>query len=122
MTINKKVSSVVDDVIQQLQQLNTEMIINVNIEKNMLGKKSLHLNRNGLKQFANGLKLFENNENQRNHLTQNDTNKLIENQISSNSRITSIKDNNILHNFNYVNSNLNICSEHLKNLKLKVST
>ena len=44
-------------------------------------------------------------------MTQNDTNKLIENQISSNSRITSIKDNNILHNFNYVNSNLNICSE-----------
>ena len=52
---NKKVSSVVDDVIQQLQQLNTEMIINVNIEKNMLGKKSLHLNRNGLKQLAKNL-------------------------------------------------------------------
>ena len=52
---NKKASSVVDDVIQQLQQLNTEMIINVNIEKKMLGKKGLHLNRNGLKQFAKNL-------------------------------------------------------------------
>ena len=39
-------------------------------------------------------------------MTQNDTNKLIENQISHNSRITSIEDNNILHNFNDVNSNL----------------
>ena len=29
---NKKASSVVDDVIKQLQQLNTETIINVNIE------------------------------------------------------------------------------------------
>ena len=35
---NKKASRVVDDVIQQLQQLNTETINNVNIEKNMLGK------------------------------------------------------------------------------------
>ena len=52
---NKKASSVVDDVIQQLQQLNTEMIINVNIEKKMLGKKGLHLNRNCLKQFAKNL-------------------------------------------------------------------
>ena len=52
---NKKESSVVDDVIQQLQQLNTETIINANIEENMLGKKGLHLNRNGLKQFAKNL-------------------------------------------------------------------
>ena len=44
---NKKASSVVDHVIQQLQQLNTETIINVNIKKNMLGKKGLHINRNG---------------------------------------------------------------------------
>ena len=52
---NKKASSVVDNVIQQLQQLNTEMIINVNIEKNMLDKKGLHLNGNGLKQFPKNL-------------------------------------------------------------------
>ena len=32
---NKKASSLVDNVIKQLQQLNTEMIIKVNIEKNM---------------------------------------------------------------------------------------
>ena len=32
---NKKVSSVVDDVIQQLHQLNTETIINVSMKKNM---------------------------------------------------------------------------------------
>ena len=44
-------------------------------------------------------------------MTQNDTNKLIENQISSNSRITSIEDNNNIHNFNDVNSNLNIFTE-----------
>ena len=44
-------------------------------------------------------------------LTQNDTNKLIENQISSNSRITSIEDNNILHYFNHLNSNLDIFTE-----------
>ena len=44
-------------------------------------------------------------------MTQNGTNKLIENQISSNSRITSIEDNNILHNFKDVNSNLNIFTE-----------
>ena len=42
---DKKASSVVDDVIQQLQQLNTETIIN---EENMLSKKGLHLNRNSL--------------------------------------------------------------------------
>ena len=88
------------------------MIIYTNIEKNMLGEKSLHLNRNGSKQFAKNLidairelwkseKLFCD-------LTQNDTNKLIEKQISGNSRITSIEENNILHNFNNVNSNLNI--------------
>ena len=52
---NKKASSVADDVTQQLQQLNTETIINVNIEKNKLGKKGLHLNRNGLKQFVKNL-------------------------------------------------------------------
>ena len=44
-------------------------------------------------------------------MTQNDTNKLIKNQISSNSRVTSIEDNNILHNFNDVRSNLNIFTE-----------
>ena len=37
-----------------------------------------------------------------------DTNKLIKNQISSNLQITSTEDNSILHNFNDVNSNLNI--------------
>ena len=52
---NKKASNVTDDVIQQLQQLNTKMIMNVNIEKNMLGKKDLHLNRHGLKQFVKNL-------------------------------------------------------------------
>ena len=52
---NKKASSLVDDVIQQLQQLNTEATINANIEKNMLGKKGLHVNRNGLKKFAKNL-------------------------------------------------------------------
>ena len=36
---------------------------------------------------------------------------MIKNQISSNSRITSIKDNNVLHNFNDVNNNLNIFTE-----------
>ena len=41
--------------IKQLQQLNTETNINANVEKNMLGKKGLHLNRNGLKQFAKNL-------------------------------------------------------------------
>ena len=51
----QKTPSVVDDVIQQLQQLNTEMINNVNIEKNMLGKKGLQLNRNGIEQFPNNL-------------------------------------------------------------------
>ena len=45
-------------------------------------------------------------------LIQNHTSKLIENQISSNLRITSTEDNNILHNnFNDVNSNLNIFTE-----------
>ena len=38
-----------------VQQLNTETIINVNIEKNMLGRKGLDLYRNGLKQFAKNL-------------------------------------------------------------------
>ena len=41
-------------------------------------------------------------------MTQENTYKLRENQISSISRIKSIEDNNILHNFNDVNSNLNI--------------
>ena len=36
---------------------------------------------------------------------------MIENQISSNSRITSIEDSNILYNFNDVNINLNIFTE-----------
>ena len=39
------------------------------------------------------------------NLTESD--KLMENKKSSNSRITSIEDNNILHNFNDVNINLN---------------
>ena len=58
MTI-KKASSVVDDVIQQLQHLNTE-----NIEKNMLCKTGLHPNRNGKEwQFAKNLMvLFEHYE------------------------------------------------------------
>ena len=47
-------------------------------------------------------------------MTQNDTNKLTENQISSNSRIASIEDNNILHNFNNVSTNLNIFTESAK--------
>ena len=83
----------------------------------MLGKKGLDLNKNGLKQFPKNLidairdlwklekpKPFCD-------LTQNNTNKLIKNQISSNSRITPIEDNNILHNFNDVNNNLNIFTE-----------
>ena len=44
-------------------------------------------------------------------LLKNDTNKLIKNGISSNWRITSIEDNNILYNFNDVNNNLNIFTE-----------
>ena len=44
-------------------------------------------------------------------LTQNDTNKLIENQISGNSWITSIDDRNISYDSNDVNSNLNIFTE-----------
>ena len=47
-------------------------------------------------------------------MTQNDNNKLIVNQINSNSRIATIEDNNILHNFNDVNSNLNIFTESQK--------
>ena len=81
----------------------------------MLGKKGLHLNRNGLKQFIkkliDAIRELLKLEKPFCDLTQNGTNKLIENQISSNSRITSIKDNNILHNFNDVNSNLNIFTE-----------
>ena len=89
---NKKVSSVVDDVIQQLHQLNTETIINVSMKKkHELWKREL---------WKSGKPFCD--------LTQNDTNKLIKNQISSNSRITSIKDDNILHNFNDVNSNLQL--------------
>ena len=105
---NKNASSVLDDVIQPLQQLNTEMITNLNIEKNMLGKKGLHLNRNGLKQFAKNLidAIREIMKIRETILSQSDTNKFIENQISDNSRIASIEDNNILHNFNDVNSNL----------------
>ena len=81
----------------------------------MLGKKGLHLSRNDLKQFAKNLidtirELWK-LEKPFCDLTQNDTNKLIKNQISSNSRITFIEDNNILHNFNDVNSNSNIFTE-----------
>ena len=112
---NKRASSVVGDVIQQLQQLNTETIINANIEKNILGKKGLHLNRNGLKQFSKNLidairELWK-LEKPFSDLTQNDTDKLIKNQISSNSRTTFIEDNNILYNLHDVSSNLNICTE-----------
>ena len=115
---NKKESSVVDDVIQQLQQLNTETIINANIEENMLGKKGLHLNRNGLKQFAKNLidavrELWK-LEKPFCDLTQNDPNKLIKNQISSNSRVTFIEENNILNNFTDVNCNWNIFTESKK--------
>ena len=53
--IKRHDNKVVDDAIQQLQQLNTETIINANIKKNMLVKKGLHLNRNSLKQFAKNL-------------------------------------------------------------------
>ena len=81
----------------------------------MLGKKGLHLNRNGLKQFEknliNAIRELWKLEKPFCDLTQNDTNKLTGNQISSNSRITSIEDNNILHNFNDVSSNLNIFTE-----------
>ena len=80
----------------------------------------MHPNRNGLKEFAKNLKdairKFRKLEKPFCHLAQNDTNKLIENKISSNLPITSIEDNNILHNFNYVNSNLNI---YTKSEKLK---
>ena len=81
----------------------------------MFGKKGLHLNRNGLKQFAKNLidatrELWK-VERPFCDLTQNDTNKLIETQISSNLWITTIENNNILHNFNDVNSNLNIFTE-----------
>ena len=41
-------------------------------------------------------------------MTQNDTDKLLKNQISSNLQIASIDNNNILHSFNDVNTNLNI--------------
>ena len=44
-------------------------------------------------------------------MIQIDTDKLIENQISSNSRITAIEDNNILHNFDDVDSNSNFFTE-----------
>ena len=78
----------------------------------MLGKKGLHLNRNGLKQFPKNFidaiwELWK-LEKPFCYSTQNDTNKLIENQVSGNSWITPIEDNNILYNFNNVNSNLNI--------------
>ena len=55
MAIKKHQKSIVDDDIQQLHQLNTQTINYVNIEKNILGKKGLHLNRNGLKQFIKNL-------------------------------------------------------------------
>ena len=44
----------------------------------------------------------------------NDTNRLKENQISSNSRTKIIEDKNILHNFNNINSNLDISAESVK--------
>ena len=71
----------------------------------MLGKKGLHLIRNDLNQFAKNLvdaarELWK-VEKPFCDLTQNDINKVIENQISSNSPITTGEDNNILHIFNY---------------------
>ena len=44
-------------------------------------------------------------------MIQIDTDKLIENQRSSNSRITAIEDDNILHNFDDVDSNSNFFTE-----------
>ena len=44
-------------------------------------------------------------------MIQIDTDKLMENQISSNSRITAIEDNNILHNFDDVDNNPNFFTE-----------
>ena len=44
----------------------------------------------------------------------NDTNRLKENQISSNSQTKIIEDNNILHNFNNINSDLDISAESVK--------
>ena len=44
----------------------------------------------------------------------NDANRLKENQISSNSQTKIIEDNNILHNFNNINSNLDISAESVK--------
>ena len=63
--------------------------------------------------------LFEKLQKRICELTQNDTNKLIENQISSNSKITFIETYSILHNFNDV-SGLNIFTES-ENEKLKVN-
>ena len=83
----------------------------------MLGKKGLDLNRNGLKQFPKILidairELWKLEKGKPFcALTQNDTNKLIKNQISSNTRIISTEENSILHNFNDVNNNLNIFTE-----------
>ena len=78
----------------------------------MLGKKGLHLNRNCLKQFAknliNAIRELWKLEKPFRDLTQNGTNKLIKNQISGDSRIRSLGDNNISHNSNDVNSNLDI--------------
>ena len=88
----------------------------------MLGKKCLHLNRNGLKIFAKNLidairELWK-LERQFCDLTQNDTNKLIKNQITSNSRKTSTEDNNILHNFNDVSTNLKVHQCRFENLPI----
>ena len=44
----------------------------------------------------------------------NDTNRLKENQISSNLQTKIIEHNNILHNFNNINSNLDISAESVK--------
>ena len=62
----------------------------------MLGKKGLHLNRNGLKQLAKNLidairELWK-SEKPFCDFTQNDANKLMENEISSNLRIISTED------------------------------
>ena len=67
----------------------------------------MHLNRNGLRQFAKNLidairELWK-LEKPFCDLTQNDTNKWIENQISNTSRIISIEDNNVLDNFSDIN-------------------
>ena len=72
----------------------------------MLGKTVLHLNRNVspfVKNLIDAIRELWKLEKPFSDLTQNDTNKWIENQISNTSRITSIEDNNVLDNFSDIN-------------------